>query len=106
MENIQVFEVIWRFSIIVIFLIVVLYVLSYICVNILNKEAFPKWSIFTNEIHIILRSLIIVFISFIFVKYMYLIEIGASDYFKINPLHQYSDYFQYIMNLGIIQADE
>jgi len=101
MEYYQVFEVLWRYSTIFAFIIFVLYLYSYVQLNILrNIEKPTKFSIFINELHILSRSIILIYISFILVKYMFLVEIEALEYFKSNSSSDATDFLRYILNVA------
>ena len=99
MENFQVFEVVWRYSTIVILGVLFIYIFSYVQVNKLRKSTPTKWSFFVSEVHVISRSLILIYIAFIFAKYMFLVESGASVYFEENKFHTYKDFFQYLLKI-------
>lgn len=99
MEDFKVYEVLLKYSSLFMFVIVIIYIVAYFEVNTLRNKGVTKRSIFTNEILAISRSILLIFISFIFVKYMFLVEIGAKEYFEKNPNHNATHFFSYIMNL-------
>ncbi|MDY0320216.1 MAG: hypothetical protein RBR23_00655 [Arcobacteraceae bacterium] len=99
MENLQVIEVLWRYATIIIVIIMSVYLFTSFLIS-RNSFTHPTINFITNEIHIFLRSFLIVIVAFLFAKYMFLVEIGAYEYFKYNPSHEFSDYFNYIVDLA------
>lgn len=97
MENYQVVEVVYRYATIMVSLGIPIYILALLLSIKNGNDETSKWSILNNEMLIISRSLIIIYIAFIFSSYMFLVQDGAIEYFKINPTHIYSDFFKYII---------
>lgn len=100
MEKIQVIEVLWRYVTLPMILIFIGYLISYIGLNLIRDKSNTKLSIFVNEVHILSRSLLLIMITFIFAKHMIYVQIGAEAYFKLNPTHNYTNFFRYILEIS------
>lgn len=97
MENLKVFEFVFKYSTIMMSIVFIIYILAYIGVNKYKNAKDTTLSLFVKELHFFSRSIILIYVSFLFVQYMFLVEFGASNYFEHNTTNNSADYFKYLI---------